>query len=91
VIYFKVSKVLQKDKKKTNSNTFSLNFNWWMSLFNSTLFYITFSCSDVIILHEIQNSEVNNAWNEIIVQKAITKSSVGQHGPPTNAKVGSGA
>jgi hypothetical protein len=25
----------------------------------------------------------------MIVQKAITKSSVGQHGPPTNAKVGS--
>jgi hypothetical protein len=31
----------------------------------------------------IQNSEVNT----IIVQKAITKSSVGQDGPPINAKV----
>jgi hypothetical protein len=39
----------------------------------------------------IQNSEVNNVQNVTIVQKAITKSSVGQHGPPTNAKVGSGA
>jgi hypothetical protein len=39
----------------------------------------------------IQNSEVNNVYNETIVQKAITKSSVGQHRPPTNAKVGSGA
>jgi hypothetical protein len=27
----------------------------------------------------------------IIIQKANTKSSVGQHGPPTNTKVGSGA
>jgi hypothetical protein len=27
----------------------------------------------------------------LIIQKANTKSSVGQHGPPTNAKVGSGA
>jgi hypothetical protein len=39
---------------------------------------------------EIQNSEVNNVQNAIIIQKAITKSSGGQHGPPTNAKVGSG-
>jgi hypothetical protein len=38
----------------------------------------------------IQNSKVNNVENAIIIQKAITKSSVGQHGPPTNAKVGSG-
>jgi hypothetical protein len=39
----------------------------------------------------IQNSKVNNVYNVTIVQKAITKSSVGQNGPPTNAKVGSGA
>jgi hypothetical protein len=39
----------------------------------------------------IQNSEVNNVQNVTTVQKAITKSSVRQHGPPTNAKVGSGA
>jgi hypothetical protein len=37
-----------------------------------------------------QNSEVNNASNVITIQKANTKSSVGQHGRPTNAKVGSG-
>jgi hypothetical protein len=37
------------------------------------------------------NSDVNNVSNGIIIQKAITKSSVGQHGPPANAKVGSGA
>jgi hypothetical protein len=36
-------------------------------------------------LISIQNSEVNNNRN------AITKWSVGQHRPPTNAKVGSGA
>jgi hypothetical protein len=39
----------------------------------------------------IQNSKVNNVQNVIIIQKAITKSSVGQHGPPINAKVGSDA
>jgi hypothetical protein len=31
---------------------------------------------------EIQNSEVNNVYNVIKVQKANTKSSAGQHGPP---------
>jgi hypothetical protein len=41
--------------------------------------------------HEVQNSEVNNVQNVTIIQKEITKSNVGQHGPPTNAKVGSGA
>jgi hypothetical protein len=40
--------------------------------------------------YTIQNSEVNEE-NVIIIQKAITKSSVGQYGPETNAKVGSGA
>jgi hypothetical protein len=40
---------------------------------------------------EVQNTEVNNVYNVIIIQKANTKSSVGQHGPLTNAKVGSGA
>jgi hypothetical protein len=39
----------------------------------------------------IQNNEVNNLQNATIVQKAITKSSVGQHRPPTHVKVGSGA
>jgi hypothetical protein len=29
----------------------------------------------------IQNSEINNVYNVIIILKAITKSSVGQHGP----------
>jgi hypothetical protein len=29
--------------------------------------------------------------NVIIIQKANTKSSIGQHGPLTNVKVGSGA
>jgi hypothetical protein len=38
----------------------------------------------------IQNSEVNDVSNVIIIQNANTKSSVGQHGPPKNAKVGSG-
>jgi hypothetical protein len=36
------------------------------------------------------NSEVNNVSNVIIIQRANTKS-VRQHGPPINAKVGSGA
>jgi hypothetical protein len=40
---------------------------------------------------KVQNSEVNNVQNVITIQKAITNSSVGQHGPPTNAKVGQGA
>jgi hypothetical protein len=35
----------------------------------------------------IQNREVNN----MLIQRANAKSSVRQHGPPTNAKVGSGA
>jgi hypothetical protein len=39
---------------------------------------------------ENTNSEVNNVSNVIIIQKANTKSSVGQHSPSTNAKVGSG-
>jgi hypothetical protein len=39
----------------------------------------------------IQNSEVNNVQNAIAIQKAATESSAGQHGPPTNAKAGSGA
>jgi hypothetical protein len=39
---------------------------------------------------EIQNSEVNNVINITIIQKAITKSSVRQHGSPTNVKIGSG-
>ena len=33
----------------------------------------------------------NKVLNAIIVQKTHTKSSVGQHGPPTKAKAGSGA
>jgi hypothetical protein len=37
----------------------------------------------------IQNSEDNNLSN--VIQNANKKSSVGQHGLPTNAKVGSGA
>jgi hypothetical protein len=41
-------------------------------------------------LRNIQNSKVNNVLNIIIILKAITKSSAGQHGPPENAKVGSG-
>jgi hypothetical protein len=44
--------------------------------------------NDVI---KVQNSAVNNMSNATTIQKANTKSSVGQHGPPTNAKVGSGA
>jgi hypothetical protein len=36
-------------------------------------------------------SELSNVSNVIIVQKANTKSSVGQYEPPTNAKVESGA
>jgi hypothetical protein len=39
----------------------------------------------------LDRSEVSNVSNVIIIQKANTKSSEGQHGPPTNAKVGSGA
>jgi hypothetical protein len=39
----------------------------------------------------VQNSEVQNVWNVIIIQEANRKLSVGQHGPPTNAKTGSGA
>jgi hypothetical protein len=39
----------------------------------------------------IQNREVNNVPSVLIIRKANTKWSVGQHRPPTNAKVGSGA
>ena len=39
----------------------------------------------------IQNSAVNNVSNVIIIQKANTKSNLGQHRPPINAKVGSSA
>jgi hypothetical protein len=39
----------------------------------------------------IQNSKINIVQNVIIIQNANTKLSVGQHGPPTKAKVGSGA
>jgi hypothetical protein len=37
-----------------------------------------------------KKSEVNNVSNVITILKANTKSSVGQHRPPTNAEVGSG-
>jgi hypothetical protein len=40
---------------------------------------------------KIQNSKVNDVSKVIVMQRANTKSSVGQHGSPTNAKVGSGA
>jgi hypothetical protein len=43
------------------------------------------------MLKGISNGEVNNAPNVTIIQRANTKSSVGQHGPLKNAKVGSGA
>jgi hypothetical protein len=44
--------------------------------------------SNVILF---QNRKVNNVSNVITIQKANTKSSAGQHGPMTNAKVGSAA
>jgi hypothetical protein len=39
----------------------------------------------------ISNNEVNNVLKVIIIHKVNTKSNEGQHGPPTKAKVGSGA
>jgi hypothetical protein len=39
----------------------------------------------------ISNNEVKNVLKVIIIQKANIKSGVGQHGPRTKAKVGSGA
>jgi hypothetical protein len=36
-----------------------------------------------------KNSEVNNVYNVMVIQKANTKWSMGQHGPSKNAKVGS--
>jgi hypothetical protein len=48
-------------------------------------------CSGSSYFQNLENSEVKNVYNITVVQKAITKSSVRQHGPPTNAKVGSGA
>jgi hypothetical protein len=50
--------------------------------------YVTIDNVDVV---EIQNGEVQNVSNIIIIQMANIKSSVGQQGPPTNARVGSGA
>jgi hypothetical protein len=41
--------------------------------------------------YKIVNITMYNVSNVIIIQQANTKYSVGQHGPPTNAKVGSGA
>jgi hypothetical protein len=35
--------------------------------------------------------EVNKILDVIIIQKAYTKSEIGQQGPPTKAKVGSDA
>jgi hypothetical protein len=44
------------------------------------------------VLVEILNTEVSNVLNVIIIlKKENTKSIVGQHGPPTKAKVRSGA
>jgi hypothetical protein len=37
------------------------------------------------------NYKVNNFSKIIIIQNASTKLSIGQHEPPTNMKVGSGA
>jgi hypothetical protein len=37
-----------------------------------------------------KNNNIQLISIRLIIQKAITKSSVGHHGPPTNAKVGSG-
>jgi hypothetical protein len=88
----KMSYVVQKKKPflasilKRNSYSFRNVFVW----------HVTTSYSLIVILLSsitIQNSEVNNVQNKIIIQRTITKSSVGQHGPPTNAKVhvGTGA
>jgi hypothetical protein len=38
-------------------------------------------------LDEKHNSELKNVPNVIVIQKANIKSGVGQHGPPTKAKV----
>jgi hypothetical protein len=43
----------------------------------------------LVIPFKRQNSEVNNVSKVIITQNANANSSVGQHGPSTNAKVGS--
>jgi hypothetical protein len=53
-----------------------------------------FSCNNKFLpidIIQLQNSKVNNVSNIIIIKKTNTKSNVGKHGPPTNAKVGSGA
>jgi hypothetical protein len=39
---------------------------------------------------KVQNSEVNTAYNVIIIQKAYTKLNARQHGLPTGGNLGSG-
>jgi hypothetical protein len=55
--------------------------------------YESMNLTDIfcLLISWIQNREVNNVSNIIIIEKANAKSSVGQHWPPTNANVGSGA
>jgi hypothetical protein len=75
---------------------------WYISFFFAFSDYLPFETFPILSLEKknefhssmvicIQNSRVNNVSNVIIIQRANTKSSVRQHGPPSNAKEGSGA
>jgi hypothetical protein len=44
-----------------------------------------------IVRIKIAIGYIKRVLNVIIIQKAYTKSSVGQHGPPTKARIGPGA
>jgi hypothetical protein len=53
--------------------------------------YISIYLQNIAPDIRISYGEVNKVLSVIIIQKAYRKLSVGQHGPPTKAKVGSGA
>jgi hypothetical protein len=48
-------------------------------------------CLKLFYMFKYKIAKLTMCETQIIVQKAITKSSAGHHGPPTNAKAGSDA
>jgi hypothetical protein len=51
-----------------------------------TLFFNTSALIKEEIRMEISNGEINNVFSVIIIQRVITKTSVGQYGPPPKGR-----
>ena len=81
--------VLVPADKASNNIVFVCKSHYYTCLLNEVEFTST-SGNPTYIPNNIKWRS-NKILNVIIVQKTHTKSSVGQHGPSTEAKVGSGA